>query len=158
MSKDTKEEETEEEAPEVEESEEEKEQQETEATELSEETGEEEAEEETEVEAAAPTAEAAEEEEEAPGKEEIEVVEERIYTVPFRKVWITARDRRAAKATRVLRQFVMRHMKTDDVKISNEINEELWARGIQKPPRKVRIRAVKDKEGTVIIYPAAEAA
>ena len=155
MSKDMKEEETEEEAPEVEESEEEKEEKKTEAMEA-EETGAEETEE--EAEAAAPAAEAAEKKEEAPGEEEIEVVEERIYTVPFRKVWITARDRRAAKATRVLRQFVMRHMKTEDVKISNEINEVLWARGIQKPPRKVRIRAVKDKEGTVIIYPAAEAA
>jgi len=45
-------------------------------------------------------------------------------------------------------------MKSDEVAISNEINSELWARGINKPPRKITVRAVKDKEGKVIVYPA----
>jgi large subunit ribosomal protein L31e len=36
--------------------------------------------------------------------------------------------------------------------ISNEVNEEIWSRGIQKPPRKLRIRAAKDEEGNVTIF------
>jgi large subunit ribosomal protein L31e len=36
--------------------------------------------------------------------------------------------------------------------ISNEVNEKIWSRGIEKPPRKLRIRAAKDEEGNVTIF------
>jgi large subunit ribosomal protein L31e len=87
-------------------------------------------------------------------EEEIEVVEERIYTIPFRKVWATPRGKRTPRASRVLRAFAKRHMKAEKVEISNDVNEELWARGIRKPPREIKVRLVKDKEGRVIVYPA----
>jgi large subunit ribosomal protein L31e len=104
-----------------------------------------------EGEAAAPA-----EAEEAPaGEEEIEVVEEKVYTIPLRHVWVvTPRGRRAPRAVRDVRDYVAHHMKADEVAVSNEINSELWGRGINKPPRKITVRAVKDKEGKVIIYPA----
>ena len=95
-----------------------------------------------------------EEEEEAEEEgEEIEVVEERIYTIPLRKVWGPPRGKRTPRAMRLLRAFVKRHMKAENVEISNEVNEELWARGIRKPPREIKVRLVKDKEGRVIVYP-----
>jgi large subunit ribosomal protein L31e len=102
-------------------------------------------------------AEKEEEEAEEEEKEEIEVVEERICTIPFRKVWATPMGKRTPRASRVLRAFVKRHMKAENVEISNEVNEELWARGIRKPPRKITVRLVKDKEGRVIVYPATTA-
>jgi large subunit ribosomal protein L31e len=86
--------------------------------------------------------------------EEIEIVEERIYTIPLRKVWGPPRGKRTPRAMRLLRAFVKRHMKAENVEVSNEVNEELWARGIRKPPRKITVRLVKDKEGRVIVYPA----
>jgi len=96
-----------------------------------------------------------EEEEEAEEEgEEIEIVEERIYTIPLRKVWGPPRGKRTPRAMRLLRAFVKRHMKAENVEISNEVNEELWARGIRKPPREIKVRLVKDKEGRVIVYPA----
>jgi large subunit ribosomal protein L31e len=95
-----------------------------------------------------------EEEEEEAEEEEIEVVEERIYTIPLRKVWGPPRGKRTPRAARLLRAFVKRHMKVENVEISNEVNEELWARGIRKPPREIMVRLVKDKEGRVIVYPA----
>jgi large subunit ribosomal protein L31e len=104
-----------------------------------------------------PEQEAEEEEAAEEGEEEIEVVEERIYTIPFRKVWATPRGKRSPRASRMLRDFVRRHMKTEDVEISNEVNEELWARSIKKPPREIKVRLVKDKEGRVIVYPATAA-
>jgi large subunit ribosomal protein L31e len=95
------------------------------------------------------------EKEEGEGEEEIEVVEERIYTIPLRHVWtVTPRGRRAPRAVRDVRDFVSRHMKAEEVSISNEINSALWSRSINKPPRKITVRAVKDKEGKVVIYPA----
>jgi len=98
--------------------------------------------------------EAKEEEEGEEEEEEIEIVEERIYTIPFRKVWATPMGKRTPRASRVLRAFAKRHMKAENVEISNEVNEELWARGIRKPPRAITVRLVKDKEGRVIVYPA----
>jgi large subunit ribosomal protein L31e len=102
----------------------------------------------------APTA-PAEAEEAPPGEEEIEVVEEKVYTIPLRHVWVvTPRGKRAPRAVRDVRDYVARHMKADEVAVSNEINSALWRRSINKPPRKITVRAVKDKEGKVIIYPA----
>lgn len=102
----------------------------------------------------AETASAAQEEE-AEGEEEIEVVEEKIYTIPLRHVWVvTPRGKRAPRAVRDVRDFVARHMKAEEVAISNEVNAAVWARSINKPPRKITVRAVKDKEGKVIVYPS----
>ncbi len=89
-------------------------------------------------------------------EEEIEVVEERTYMLPFQKVWRMPRQARAPKAARMLREYVQRHMKVkvDEVLISNEVNEQIWAKGITNPPRRLRVRMVKDKEGMVTVYPA----
>ncbi len=88
-----------------------------------------------------------------PREEEREVVEERVYKIPFRKVWIAPRGKRATRAVHMLQSFLKRHMKTEDIVLSNEINEKIWSRSIGKPSRSLRIRAVKDKEGKVIVYP-----
>jgi large subunit ribosomal protein L31e len=102
----------------------------------------------------APAAEEKEEEGEAT-EEEIEVVEEKIYTIPLRHVWVvTPRGRRAPRAVRDVRDFVSRRMKAEEVAMSNEVNSAIWSRGINKPPRKITVRAVKDREGKVIVYPA----
>lgn len=95
------------------------------------------------------------EEKEHEGEEEIEVVEEKIYTISLRHVWVvTPRGKRAPRAVRDVRDFVARHMKAEEVAISNEVNEVIWSRSINKPPRKITVRAVKDKEGKVIVYPS----
>jgi large subunit ribosomal protein L31e len=36
--------------------------------------------------------------------------------------------------------------------ISNDVNEKVWGKGIEKPPRKIRVRAAKDKDGNVTVY------
>lgn len=88
-------------------------------------------------------------------EEEIEVVEERVYTIPLRHVWtVTPRGKRAPRSVRDVRNFIIRNMKAEEVSISSEVNSLLWSRSINKPPRKIRVRAVKDKEGKVIVYPA----
>jgi len=97
-------------------------------------------------------------EEEGAAAEEKEVkediVEERIYTVPLSRAWITPTTKRAPRAMYLLKSFVRRHMKVeeDSIKISNEVNERIWSRGIEKPPRRIRIRAAKSKDGLVTVY------
>jgi len=89
-------------------------------------------------------------------EEEEEIVEERVYTVPLGRAWISPRKRISPRAVRMIRSFVMKHMKadSDSVKITNEVNERVWSRGIEKPPRKIRVRAAKNAEGIVTVYPA----
>ncbi len=77
--------------------------------------------------------------------------EERIYTVPLGKAWNVPKYRRAEKAITILRQFTKRHMKPEEVVIDPTVNEAIWARGIKKPPRKIRVRLSKDEEGTVTV-------
>jgi len=98
-----------------------------------------------------------EEVEEPVEPEEVEVVEERFYTINLRDAWATPRSKRTPKAVRVLKDYIRRHMKVDDFKISNEVNQMVWGRSLKKPPRRLMVRAVKDKEGNVIIFPAKSA-
>ena len=65
----------------------------------------------------------------------------------------------------MIRAFITKHMKLEmrveaeeekgelpKLVISNDVNEKVWGRGIEKPPRKIRVRAAKDKEGNVTLY------
>ncbi|MHA2193186.1 MAG: 50S ribosomal protein L31e [Candidatus Thorarchaeota archaeon] len=84
---------------------------------------------------------------------EEEIIDERIYTVPLRKAyWTGSRLRRSNRAVRILREFVERHMKPEAVVIQPEVNERIWDRGIQKPPRRIRIRATKNSDNLVRVY------
>ncbi|MGY5871612.1 MAG: 50S ribosomal protein L31e [Candidatus Thorarchaeota archaeon] len=86
-------------------------------------------------------------------EEEEEIIDERIYTVPLRKAyWTGSRLRRANRSVRILREFVERHMKPEELLIQPEVNEQIWARGMQKPPRRVRIRATKNADNLVRVY------
>ncbi|MGY5862327.1 MAG: 50S ribosomal protein L31e [Candidatus Thorarchaeota archaeon] len=99
--------------------------------------------------------ETAAEEAEAPAEEvpEEEIIDERIYTVPLRRAyWTGSRLRRSNRAVRILRKFVERHMKPEGVVIHAEVNEQIWSRGIQKPPRRIRIRATKNSDNLVRVY------
>ncbi|KPV61832.1 MAG: 50S ribosomal protein L31e [Candidatus Bathyarchaeota archaeon BA1] len=82
---------------------------------------------------------------------EEEVVEERIYTIPLGRAWISPRRKRAPRAVRIVKSFIQRHMKPEALVVSNEVNEKIWGMGLKKPPRRIRVRAVKDKEGTVTL-------
>ncbi|MBY9019032.1 MAG: 60S ribosomal protein L31 [Candidatus Lokiarchaeota archaeon] len=90
------------------------------------------------------------EEEEEEIKEEI--IDERIYIVPLALARKGPRNKRANKAVRFLREFMERHFKPESLVISQEVNEAIWARGNQKPPRKLKIRATKNIEGLVVVY------
>ena len=40
-------------------------------------------------------------------------------------------------------------MKSGDVKLDMSINERIWERGSQKPPLRIRVRAMKFEDGQV---------
>lgn len=68
----------------------------------------------------------------------------REYVVPLRKKSRFApKWRRSKKAVSVLKEFIEKHMKTDNVLVCRELNEKLWENGIQNPPGKVSVIALK---------------
>jgi large subunit ribosomal protein L31e len=74
--------------------------------------------------------------------------EERIYTIPLREAFKKAHNKRAPYAVRLVRSYLKTHMKADEVKIGSKLNAEVWSRSISKPPRRVRVKAIK--EGNVV--------
>ena len=79
---------------------------------------------------------------------------ERLYTIPLGDAYKVSRDKRTPRAVKLIRAFIIRHMKAKDerVVISEELNKLLWARSIQKPPRRVKVRLIKEDGETVRVY------
>lgn len=73
---------------------------------------------------------------------------EAIYTIPIYKVYWGRRTNRAARAVKLIRRFIARHFGVEerDVIIHNNVNEYIWSRSIEKPPRRVTVKAIKDQE------------
>ncbi|MHA2182203.1 MAG: 50S ribosomal protein L31e [Promethearchaeota archaeon] len=94
--------------------------------------------------------EAVEEIEELPPEEEI--IDERIYIIPLAKARKGPRNKWAKKSIRYLREFLTRHFKPESLVISQEVNERIWERGIQKPPRKLKVRVTKNIDGLCVVY------
>ena len=76
---------------------------------------------------------------------------DREYNVPLGRAWIYPKQRRSKRAVKLLREFAIRHGKSEQVKISEEISEQIWENGIRNPPRKIKVRLVKDKDGLVTV-------
>ena len=76
---------------------------------------------------------------------------ERVYTIPLGIVKCVPVYRRSNRAMTEIRNYLARHMKVpaEDVKIDPGLNQVIWRRGAGKPPRRVRVRAVKFADGGV---------
>lgn len=77
---------------------------------------------------------------------------EKEYIIPLRSEWRKVpRYKRAAKAVKAIKIFLVQHMKVrdrdlDKIKIDKYLNEEVWHRGIRRPPSKIKVKAVKEGE------------
>ena len=77
------------------------------------------------------------------------MADEKIFTIPLREAYDKPRTTRAKIAVNIVKDFLIRHMKSKNIKLGKSINENIWKRGIQKPPRRIRIHAVKEED---IVY------
>ncbi len=75
----------------------------------------------------------------------------RIYTINFSKAWLTAKHKRTDRVVNMIREFAVKHMKSSQIKIDQELNRYIWEKGKTNPPRKVRVRIVKDEDEQVIV-------
>jgi large subunit ribosomal protein L31e len=75
----------------------------------------------------------------------------RIYTVNLSKAWDTPKYRRTDRVINIIKEFTERHMQTDKVKIDQDLNRHIWSRGKKNPPRKIRLRMIKEDDDTVVV-------
>jgi len=82
-------------------------------------------------------------------EKEPKIVLEREYIIPLRKEFLKVpRYKRANRAVKTIKKFLVKHMKVYDrdlkkIKIDKWLNEEIWFRGIKKPPTRIKIKAKK---------------
>ncbi len=68
--------------------------------------------------------------------------------IPLRAAWNVPRTKRANRAMTEIRNHVSQHMKIQDdeeIWIDQAVNEVIWSRGMQKPPRKIRIVCTREE-------------
>ena len=76
---------------------------------------------------------------------------ERVYTVPLGKVLLSQSQHRAVRAINMIREFARKHMKTQEIKIDEEVAHLIWSRGVRSPPRKIRVRMTKTDDGHILV-------
>jgi large subunit ribosomal protein L31e len=80
------------------------------------------------------------------GEEKAEGVGERIYTIPLRAVKKAPRWKRSNRAIALIRDYLVRHTKSEYIVLDNAINEKVWERGSQKPPSKIRVKVTEEED------------
>jgi large subunit ribosomal protein L31e len=80
------------------------------------------------------------------GEEVDEGVEERIYTIPLKAVKKAPRWKRSNRAIALIREYLIKHTKSEYILIDTTINEKVWARGSQKPPSKIRVKVTEEED------------
>jgi len=83
---------------------------------------------------------------------------ERVFTIPLTVTKQVPRTKRAPRAIKEIKDYVRQHM-TDkgadeeelkkDVWIDYRLNELIWSRGIESPPSKVRVKAIRFEDGLI---------
>ncbi|MCS7105141.1 MAG: 50S ribosomal protein L31e [Thermofilaceae archaeon] len=77
--------------------------------------------------------------------------ESKTITIPLRDAYRAPLKKRSKVAVRIIREFIKRHLKVDNVKISPELNEEIWSSGIKRPPRRISVRVnIIEEEGVKV--------
>ena len=75
----------------------------------------------------------------------------RVYTINLGRAWITPQHKRTDRVINMIREFATKHMKSDEIKLEQDLNRQIWTRGKTHPPRKVRVKMVKDEDGVVTV-------
>jgi large subunit ribosomal protein L31e len=75
----------------------------------------------------------------------------RVYTINLGRAWITPVHKRTDRVVNIIREFAQKHMKSSEIKLDQDLNRQVWARGKTNPPRKIRVKMVKDEDDVVTV-------
>jgi len=74
----------------------------------------------------------------------------RVYTIRLGKAWGTPQYRRTDRVLNMIREFAKKHMKTDKIKIEQDLNRYIWRKGKTNPPRTVRVRMIREDDVVIV--------
>lgn len=84
---------------------------------------------------------------------------ERVFTIPLTVTKQVPRTKRAPRAIKEVKEFVRKHMapkgkaakeeEQKDIWVDYRLNELLWSKGIENPPSKVRVKAIRFEDGLI---------
>lgn len=83
---------------------------------------------------------------------------EREYTISLRRECNKGPYyERTQKAVKTIKKFIAKHMKVGDrdikkVKLDVSFNNEVWYRGKQSPPSKVKVKAIKSEDSVFVTF------
>ncbi len=75
----------------------------------------------------------------------------RVYTINLGRAWLTPQYRRTDRVVNMIREFAEKHMKSSEIKLDQDLNRQVWSRGKTNPPRKIRVKMVKDEDDVVTV-------
>ncbi len=76
---------------------------------------------------------------------------ERVYTINLGKVKLSQSQHRSVRAINMIKEFARHHMKTEKIKIEEELSHLIWSKGVRNPPRKVKVRMTKTSDGSILV-------
>lgn len=85
---------------------------------------------------------------------------ERVFTIPLTVTKVVPKTKRAPRAIKEIKEYVRKHMmektsEEDEEKDKKEVwldyklNELIWSRGIEHPPSRVRVKAIRFEDGLI---------
>lgn len=73
-----------------------------------------------------------------------------VHLIPLKKVYFGRRANRADRAVRLVKKYVARHFKeAEKIVLDPALNDYIWSRSREKPPRKVMVEIRFDKENKI---------
>jgi programmed cell death protein 5 len=83
---------------------------------------------------------------------------ERVFTIPLTITKQVPRTKRAPRAIKEIKDYVRQHMtdksadkeeREKEVWIDYRVNELIWSKGIENPPSRVRVKAIRFEDGLI---------
>jgi ribosomal protein L31E len=78
---------------------------------------------------------------------------EKTITINLKRAFEKPLTKRAIAAKFALKNGVTKETRLKDIRLSNKLNETLWANGKYSAPRKITVKVVKDKEIARVMLP-----
>lgn len=73
-----------------------------------------------------------------------------IYTIPLREAFKAPTTKRANKAVKIVKRFLAEKLSLEDVKLDSSVNNALWNRGMEKPPRRIKVEVTREGGDTIV--------
>lgn len=67
---------------------------------------------------------------------------EKLYNLDLADAYGRPRHKRTNRATDMVKEYIARYSKADEVKLSNQVNTFIWSHGQNKPPRHIKLKVI----------------